>query len=219
MISMKVIFTKREERGKRNNALREKGFIPVVCYGVGKETGHFSVSKKELSKFLKLGEVVLEGDGELSGQTVMLQEIDKNPVSGEVRHIDFLFVDKSHAVEHNVSLEFVGDAPVAKKGGFIDHVLNSINIKALPQDIPSKIEVDLSGLEEIGQHIKVSDLPKIKNVEILTPKDEILVSVIEQVEEAEPEETAEEVDFSKIETTSNKGVKEEEEEGESEEKK
>ena len=182
---MKISFSKRTERGKQNKKLRLDGFVPVVCYGAGKETSHYSISLKEFNKFLKGDDVVISGSGELSGQSILIQAIDRNPVTEVVRHIDFRYVDSSHKVEHNVPVELEGDAPALKRGGFVGQQLFEITVEALPQNIPTKILVDLTGLEEIGQHIKISDLPAIEDVTIMTSPDEIIVTVTEQVEEVE----------------------------------
>ena len=207
---MKIAFAKRDVFGKKVAALREQGQVPVVCYGNQEKPQSFIVDAKTLKAVVASDTVVFETDGDLSGKQVMIQDIAQHPVSGEPVHIDFLFVDATHEVTHEVPVHIEGEAPAEKAhGGQVLVTLDKIEVRALPQHIPSQVIADISGLEEIGSRLTASTIPLPDNVTLVTNADEIVVSIVEEAQEEEEPETDEDY-LSKIEVTGKGGKKEEE---------
>ena len=90
-----------------------------------------------------------------------------------------------------VSIELVGEAPVLKAvDAVITQAVNSLELEALPADLPERIEVDISGLETPDDVITVKDLKLGDKVTVLTDPDEVIVSVTFAAQEVEPEEAA-----------------------------
>lgn len=199
------------ESSPKPEALRKQGLIPGVIYGHGYKSEPVSVEAKEFNDVYKK-----VGHSEVFNLSlgrkkipVLVQDIQEDPVSDAVTHVDFYQIRTDEEIETTAALDFMGEAPVEKKDGTIITHLRELSVKALPQDLPSKIEVDLSGLEDFDDIIRVKDLSLPEKVEVLHGKQETVVSVSrpkteEELEELEekPEEAIEEIE----------GIEEEEEE-------
>jgi len=139
--------------------------------------------------------------------STLVHEVQHHPVNGMPFHIDLLFFDIHEPMEVSVRLEFFGVAPAVKGNiGTLVKVLHEVEIKALPNDLPHGIEVDISVLENADSQIHASDLKLPKGVTLVTEADEVVASIAvaqEETEEAAP------VDLASIEVEK-KGKKEEE---------
>ena len=208
---MKVSFQKRDLVGKKVSKLRDNGVVPVVCYAKNEDAKNYSIEEKALIKLLRTEEVVVDGDGEIKNKKLLLKEVEFHPVTQNPIHADFMFIDEKHVVKSEVPINIVGESSAVKSlGGLLVVVQDSVEVEALPQNLPKHIDVDISSLSEIGSHIKVSDINNIDNVKILNDGDEILVSIVSQTEESS-DEVQDSVDMSNIETTG-KGAKKDAEE-------
>ncbi len=170
------------------DALRKAGKIPAVFYGPKEEATPIAVDAKEFGKVLKeAGEstvVTLEGVGE--SKDVMIHDIDHNPVSGAVVHVDFYVIEKGKKVRTHVPLEFIGEAPAVKSlGGTLMKVLHEVEIEAMPKNLPHGIDVDISVLATFADHIAIKDLRVPEGVEILNAPDDTIASVAQPKEEVE----------------------------------
>jgi len=176
---------KRTVFGRKVKNLRKVGFIPAHVFGHKIKTIHVQVKANEFSKvFEKVGEtgiVDLAVDGEK--KPVLIRNLQIHPVSDEPLHIDFYQVSLTEKVKVNVPFEIVGESPaVAKKIGLLLTPVSEIEIEALPTDIPEKIEIDISKLENVGDEIKVKNLTVDRTkIEILTDPELIVVQIGELV--------------------------------------
>lgn len=172
--------------------LRRAGGVPATVYGRGMDAKSVAVDGKELYSALRteaglnaLINVAVEG-----GETVLTvaREIQRHPVRGDISHLDFIRVALDEAIEADVSLEPTGiPVGVYQDGGFIEAIATTISVSALPTAIPSSIEFDISHLE-IGDTVKVADLPGVEGVEFLDDPDRPVLSVLAPRIEEEPEE-------------------------------
>lgn len=173
---------RREDSGSRpSRRLRADGLVPAVLYGRGLEPLSVAVSSRDLYGVLHseagLNAVIeLEVPGGDSVLTVA-REIQRHPVRGEITHLDFIKVSLDVAIEAEVGIEYVGTPAGVKEGGILETIENSVTISALPTEIPPHIEVDVSALE-IGQGLRVADLPVIEGVTYVADEDRPLVTVI-----------------------------------------
>ena len=146
-------------------------------------------------------------------KTVMIKEIQRDPVEDKIIHVDFYKVSLQEKVTIKVPLEIVGEARgVKEKGGVLEQILRELEVKCLPKDIPEKITLDASELD-IGHSFTVEKLKIPADIEVITPVDSTVVTVIAPTvleEEKKPEEEITEPELIKK-------AKEEEEEGEEEE--
>ena len=112
-----------------------------------------------------------------------------HPLSDIPLHVDFYKVDLQKKTTAKVPLEFIGESEAVKQGGILLEFLNEIEIEALPEDIPSSIQVDISALENIGDFILVKNLPIHHEVELKIDSEELVCKIEEPKEEEEVEET------------------------------
>ena len=210
---MELIAQKREIMGKAVKTLRDGGFIPAELYGREFENIHLSIPEKDFNKiFNEAGEstiINLTVGGEKI--PVLINDIFTDPLSNKISHIDFYRVRMDEKTEVSVPFEFVGEAQAVKeKKGILIKAMHELEIRALPADLPHNIEIDVSGLAEIGETIHVKDIKPIKGVEFLAEPEAVIVTVTEIVEEVVEEKPAS-VEEVKVEGEEKKAEKEEEE--------
>jgi large subunit ribosomal protein L25 len=205
--------------GRKNYVLRHEGRIPAVVYGSGTEPMNIEVVHNEFAKaFRTAGEsslVELSIDGAESLH-VLIQDAQTDPLRGEYIHADFRAVDMTKKIEAEVKLAFVGDSPAVKGlGGTLMHPMDEIRIRALPKDLMSHIDVDISRLATFDDQILVKDLVVPAGVEVLEDMDATvaLVAAPRSEEELAELDKAVEIDVTAVEKVE-KPKKEGEEEGE-----
>ncbi len=186
----------REVKGKNaNRRLRASGYIPAVVYGGGRDSVPIQVEKKVISELLRQegGEhavFLLKLTGTDKSRHTMVREIDIDPVSREIVHIDFQRVLMTEKVRVSVGIELQGTPEgVKNEGGVLDFITREVEIESLPGDIPAKLTLGVSALH-IGDHLEAKDLELPDGVELMDEPEKVLVSVAhsrvaEVVEEAE----------------------------------
>ena len=200
--------------------LRAQGLIPAVLYGRGKETLVLSVEKSAIIPHLAKGAYHthlfdLNVAGKPKGAapiTVMIKEIQRNPISGKLLNIDFHAISLTEKVQAHVPVTFIGEPPGVKQGGILEKLHAEILVSCLPTAIPDHLEVDVSGMT-IGDSVHARDLALAEGVELLTSPDEVIVVLAHQAraEEVVAPVAAEE-EAAEPEVLAQKGEKTEEEE-------
>ena len=177
----KLIAETRNGRGKGvARKLRAAGRIPAVLYGHDQETTSLSVDAHDMFRVLHtsaglnvLVDLTVDGTEHL----VLPREIQRNHIKGTVLHVDFLAVSRTEAIQVNVDIVDVGEAPGVKQGGVVDHHLREVLVECFPQDVPEHLEADISALE-LNDVLHVSDLVPPKGVTILSNPEETVLAVI-----------------------------------------
>ena len=192
---------KRNVLGRKVKSLRKEGLIPAHVFGHKIKTVHIQVKGHDFQKvFEKAGEtgiVDLAVDGEK--RPVLIRNIQTHPVSDLPLHIDFYQVNLTEKVKVDVPLEVVGEAPaVEKKLGLLLTPVAEVAIEALPADIPEKIEVDISKLENVGDEIKVKDLQIDTSKITLLVDPELVVVQIGELVTKEMEAVEAEIEAEKV---------------------
>lgn len=185
------------EVGKKSfvNTLRKTGKIPAILYGQSEAPMPLVVDGREMARILKSGENVilnLEVTGGKSGtaQTVIVRDIQRDPVKETIDHIDFVRINLNEKIEVNVNLVSKGDCPGVTAGGIMEFIHHEVPIRCLPLEIPERITIDVSGLE-LGHSIHVNEVAFPEGVECLLDPEEPLVAVhAPQQEEAAGAEEA-----------------------------
>lgn len=179
-MSSKITAELREEVGKgAARRARRQGRIPAVLYGRGFPTRHLLVEAREFAAFLHRG-----GRGvvelEVAGETVrsLVKEISRDPIKDTLLHVDFLAVEEDRPVEVEVPVVLVGQAAGVREGGVLEHYVDTITVSCLPRDVPSALEVDVSGLG-LGDHITAGEIRLPSGVRLLTPPGEVIAAVTE----------------------------------------
>lgn len=180
----------RHRKGKRSrNILAGQGKTPAVLYGRGIDSRPVAVDTKEIGQILKkfgTSQVLdLHLDDEL--YKVMIKDLQIDPISQQLVHVDFLNVDLTKVITTFVPVRLVGEPAGTKDGGIVQQQLREVEVECLPTDIPEAIEVDISHLE-VGDGVHISDLAEDEKVEFLTTSDTVIASLVAQTEEEEEEE-------------------------------
>lgn len=163
--------------------LRKAGLVPASVYGHGFDSVAISVELNDLAAAVKseaglhaLMEMKIDGADKKASGVVVIKRVQKDPISRKVVHVDFQRVLMTEKLTTGVPIQFVGSAIGALSGGLVEHVIDSIQVRCLPDKIPSHIEVDISALE-IGHAVHISDLPLPEGVEPVALGEEIVVAV------------------------------------------
>ena len=191
-----VVATPRTGTFNKNHArrVRVSGLIPAVVYGAGKESVAVTVDPKVITKILysesghnTIFDLTIEGHG---AAKAMIVDWQNEPIKGKLLHIDLKRIAMDKAMTVSVEVKLIGvPAGVKMGGGVLSQVLHEVEIECLPGDIPSHIDVDVSGLEVNGA-IHISDLPHSDKVKFLGEEDALVAHVTVMKEEVEPEPVA-----------------------------
>ncbi len=180
-----------------NKRLRMEGLIPGIVYGQGKESIPIAVDPRRIKEILSSdsgGNTIFRlqmSEGEqVFKLDMMLRDIQVDPVSDDLLHVDFMRLDMSVAIQVKVPVELIGTAiGVKTQGGRLDFIHRELNIECMPVDIPDSIEIDVNEME-IGDSVRVKDLVKDEKLTFLD-SDDMVMLVLSQpklVEEDEPED-------------------------------
>lgn len=169
---------KREGRGKNDaRRLRTEGMAPAVLYG---DDGSISLAipAKTVDYTLQhlgdnaLYEIRLDSDT----ATARIVDVQRNPVSGSLIHVDFAPVNMRERIEVTVPLAVVGDAPGVQEGGVLQQVAYEVQIESLPGDIPQEVTLDVSSLG-MNENLTLGDLTLPEGVILLSDPEEVAVTI------------------------------------------
>ncbi len=185
-----VVATPREGKFNKNAARRVRvaGKIPGVVYGAGQDAVAVTVDPKVITKILHsdsghntIFDLNVEG---AASAKAMIVDWQNEPIKGKLLHIDLKRIAMDKMMRVSVPIQLIGTATgVKNQGGILDHVLREVEIECLPGDIPSHLDVDVSGLE-INGSIHVSDLPHSGSIKFLGDENATVAHVTIVKEEA-----------------------------------
>lgn len=163
--------TKRSIIGKQVSALRRAGQLPGVIYGHNVEPVAIQMDAHEAGKLIprltssSIVTVDLEGKKIAS----LVREKQKNYIKGNLIHVDFQAVSLTEKIRAWVPVHLQGAAPAVKDfSAVLVHNMEEVEIEALPGDLPERIDLDISGLKQVGDALHVRDIVLPKNVEMLS---------------------------------------------------
>lgn len=207
-----VVFTaeKRTVKGKQVAQLRRAGKLPGVIYGRHLEALPIQMDAHEAGLTLgKLtGSTVISINVDGKSHKALVRDIQRDVIFGRPMHVDFLAISMTEKLKAVIDIFLTGEAPVLKLGEYIiNQGLERVEIEALPSDLPERIEIDLAALATPEDVVTVADLKLSDKVTVLTPAEEVIVSVGRPAVEEEAEVESVEAEPEVLE----KGKKEEEE--------
>lgn len=186
----KLQAVKRE--GKRDAAgLRADGLVPAIVYGPKQEPISVSVKYNDIEKtFKEAGEsTIVELNDGTEDHDVLIHEVQFDPVTDNIIHVDFYAVEKGKKVEVHVPLHFEGISPAEKNlGGILVKVMHEIEIEAMPKDLPHDITIDVSSLDTLESKILAGDIKLPSGVTLVTDPEEVVAAISEAKEEEEESE-------------------------------
>jgi large subunit ribosomal protein L25 len=189
------------QSGKTVKALRREGYVPAVMYGhnfkpvsilLDAHTANLALAGLSASAI-----ITVELDGTESA--TLIRERQKDYLKNRLLHVDFQVVSLNETIRAAVNIELTGTSPAVKEhNAVIVTNVSTVNVEALPRDMPQTIQVDISSLEAVGEAIYVRDLVIPSGVTVLTDPEEIVVvatgaapeeveEVVAETDAAEPE--------------------------------
>ena len=192
MAEVTLEVSRREEAGKSvARKLRQQGRVPAVVYGGHREPVAISVDRKSVTDLIQKSEhgvrsiFLLKMAGSDQQRHAMIKDVQINPLTRKMEHIDFVRVLMDEVVRVTVPIHVVGSAPGVKAGGMLDTQIRDLHVECLPNAIPDSIEIDISGLE-MHTYIRVADLKVPEGVKVLEDPERVVVGVTHLRAEAEP---------------------------------
>ncbi|MCY3964404.1 MAG: 50S ribosomal protein L25 [Acidobacteria bacterium] len=187
----------REQTGKNaNRRLRAAGEIPAVVYGGEGDSAAIRVDGKSVQTLIREGGenavFLLQLEGTDRTRHTMIRDLQWNPLTGSLVHIDFLRVKMDQEVQVSVPIALVGSPEgVRNEGGLLEFITREVGVVCLPGDIPASIELDVEPLH-IGQHVEAGELVLPSAVRLEDDESRVIVSVAAKKVIEEEEEVAEE---------------------------
>jgi large subunit ribosomal protein L25 len=186
---------KRAVVGKKVKQLRQEDQIPAIVYGPGDEPLPIQAERKELRQvlFQAGGTQLIELQVGKEKIPVLAREVQRDVIRGDILHVDFYRVAMDRVIRAEVPVVLVGEPAIVASGtAIITHLLTTVEIEALPADLPPHIEVDISSLEEVGEQITVGDLLLSASLTAITGAEEPVIKLdyarMPEIEEEEEEE-------------------------------
>ncbi len=180
---------------EKPKVIRAAGRIPAVYYGRNRKNQPIAINYQNFKKiFGSAGEntiINLSIDGKES--PVLVYDVQYNPVSDKISHVDFIHVDMDKEITTSVKVTFVGVSPAVKNmGGILDVHKHELKIKCLPKDLIHSVEVDISSIVDFHTTIHVKDVKVPNTIKILDNPDTTVVTAVHQKveEETKPAEAA-----------------------------
>jgi large subunit ribosomal protein L25 len=176
-VALRALLREQIRRGETRK-IRQRGDIPAVVYGKQVPPRWITLDGVQFRRAHVgnhgLVRLQIQGDGEVHA---MIQEVQRDPITQAVLHVDFHAVSLSEPVESTVSVILNGLEKVEKRGGMIQQQVREIRVRCLPTDVPEYILLDISHLE-IGGRIDCSQIDLPPNVELRSDPDEVVVNVV-----------------------------------------
>ena len=172
MDELELGVAKREILGKKVRFLRRQGITPAHLFGHGIDSLALQCETEDLRRVLRQAGrsrlIALKLGNEKSPRNVVLREIQIEPRTGELIHVDFYEVRMAEKVRVDVPVVLVGEAPALRtKENMLSHELNTLSVECLPANIPASVEVDIASLTEADQAVRVKDIGLDEEITIL----------------------------------------------------
>lgn len=173
-------------------AARRAEQIPAVVYGHGLVPQAVQVGARDFGRATAAGHsnavflLKFPGDGGVR-YTTMIKDVQKDPLTDAVLHVDFNHVSLAEQVRMAVPVVVAGEDDIIKRGLVVQHFAREVEVECLPADVPDRLVVDVAALR-VGDHISVGGLAIPAAVRLLTPVDEVVVAVLAPKGEEAPAE-------------------------------
>ena len=150
--------------------LRAAGSVPAIYYGPKEAATPIAINARALEHVWKqAGEttiITLKGAGD--DHDTLIKDVQVHPVTGALVHADFYVLEKGKKITINIPLEFDETAPAEKLGHIVVKALHEVEIEVAPNELPHSLHVDLSKLENVGDHVTAADIKLPSSATLLT---------------------------------------------------
>lgn len=182
----------REASGRRpSRAQRAQGKVPAIIYGKSAPRGLMIDAKSFVKLYKQTAGItaLVELEDNKSAKTLsLIQEVQRNRITDEFNHVDFLEVKPTEPMKARVRIRTLGEAVGVKmEGALLEVVYPQLTVRCLPKDLPEVIEVNVEGLHA-GDAVFVRDLKALANIKFIEKPDQVVITcnVPEVEEEAAP---------------------------------
>lgn len=185
---IQIEVAKRDQYGSSHTRrLRRDGHVPAVLYGLKRDNLDLTIAEPELQRFLRTGSHLVEL--RMGGETrpAILRELQVDPVSDEILHVDFHRVDHDAEIEDHVAVHFKGRSKGEAEGGMFQMLRETVTVRCKPKNLPSEFLFDISEMA-IGDMIRVEDVEAPEGVTLVDDPDELIAQVTVAKHEELPEE-------------------------------
>jgi len=179
--------------------LRQQGKVPGVVYGGHRDPVAIIVDRKAITDLIQKSEhgvrsvFLLKMAGTDQQRHAMIKDIQIDPISRKMMHVDFIRVVMDEVVRVSVPVVITGSPIGVREGGLLDFQVRELHVECLPKAIPDKVEIDISELG-IHHYFRISDLPLPEGVKVLDDPNRVVVGVTHQRAEVVPEAPVEGVE-------------------------
>ena len=167
---------------------RRDGKVPAVLYGHGEAPRHLALPARELQHAFKGdagANVLLRLELGDSAELALPRQIQRDPLRGDLTHVDLLLVRRGETVAVDVPLVIVGEIPAVKTGGLLDQQATTLHVQAEATNIPTQIDIDGSRFTEIGASLHACEIALPEGVVLLTDPEAIVIHIVGAPTEAE----------------------------------
>jgi large subunit ribosomal protein L25 len=177
-----ILVTKREKVGKASSReLRKTGIIPATIYGLGEAAVSVGISPKIVARILASDTgmntmIYLQREGTDIKRHVIIKDLQRDPVTGRLSHVDFMRVDPTHKVKVSVPIVLKGTPLGVKEGGLLDFVHRHIEVECLPAFIPAHIDVNVDHMV-VGDVIRLDQIQLDAHLTVLGDAHNVICSV------------------------------------------
>lgn len=192
-IDQPLVLEKREVVGKGLNSLRSDGLVPGVIHNHGQDSIHVILPEKELTRIYREAgkhhplNLAVEKEKFLA----LIKDVHYNPVKRRPEHVVFQAIRQDEKVEAEIPVHLEGEIPAEKAGLIVLRQLDTVEIEALPANLPDEFIVDATGLAELHDKVTVADIKAPEGVTILTDPEHPIATVAEPRSVAAEEAAAE----------------------------
>ena len=190
-----IVVAKREAVGKAaSRELRKQGLIPATIYGLGEAVVSVAISPKIVARILASetgmnSMIHLQREGTDIKRHAIIKDLQRDPVTRRLTHVDFMRVDPTHKVRVQVPIVLKGTPAGVKEGGMLDFIHRRVEVECLPAFIPAHIDVDVAHLV-VGDVIRLDQIQLDSHLTVLGDAHNVICAVHgkeAEVEEAAPE--------------------------------
>ena len=189
-----IVVAQRERVGKaETKKLRKQGLIPATIYGLGEAPVSIAISPTTVARIIASDTglnslVYLQREGTDIKRHVIIKDVQRDPVTRRLVHLDFMRVDPTHKVRVQVPIRLKGTPAGVKEGGILDFVHRVIEVECLPAFIPGHIDVDVSAMV-VGSSLRLDQLQLDSHLTVLGDAHNVICAVQgKEAEEAPAEE-------------------------------
>ncbi len=197
MLEQEVILAKTRGTGTgASKACRREGLVPAIVYGKGMDSVPIALGPGEIRKIMgrSLGHIHrIKIDDVGLDDNVMVQAIDRNPVTGDVIHMDLHKISLTEKVKVEIPLVFVGEEELTKQGLILQRQLRDVSVECLPGDIPGEYTINVANMNH-GDTVLAGDLETGEEVRLITPPEEVVAVIVAPRAATEEEEAEEEAE-------------------------